>query len=254
MFKLTLALIAVSLAALVDAQNYCNPNLCGQLKHIGCNHNGGWSAACPASPAPFIIQMNDTLSTHIVRMHNIRRDRLARGLITGYSTARRMGTMRWNAELASLARLNVLQCQAKEDACHNTVNFRNSGQNLFHFTYEGPWTERTNEMLITRAINTWWFEHENANMAVINSYPASWTGSPIRHFALMAQQANIAVGCAASRFVTDGLNNFLLACNYAVSNVAGQRVYAAGVVGSQCQLGTNVNFDGLCKFAEIYNV
>lgn len=66
----------------------------------------------------------------------------------------------------------------------------------------------------------------------------------------MAQQRNYAVGCAAARYFKNNLNHFLFACNYAVDNEVGLAVYVAGVTGAGCQQGTNVNFPGLCKFAE----
>ncbi|KAH8359090.1 hypothetical protein KR093_004242, partial [Drosophila rubida] len=231
--------------------NYCQNGLCpGSSKHIACQNGGNWAVSCPTSPAPFLINVNETIIQHIVTAHNVRRNRLALGDLPGYSPARRMATVRWNAELASLAALNVRQCVLLRDACHNTNTFSNSGQNVALISYSGDWTTKPNKDLLTQAIHSWWLQYENANMAVINSYPNSWTGSPIRSFTTMAQQRNYAVGCAAARYVRNSLNHFLLACNYAVDNEAGRPVYVAGITGAGCQLGTNVNYLGLCKFAE----
>lgn len=76
--------------------------------------------------------------------------------------------------------------------------------------------------------------------------------SPIGHFTAMAQQANTAVGCAVASYVSNSLNNFLLACNYATTNIVGEPVYRRGITAAGCNTGTNVNYNGLCKVAEVY--
>lgn len=98
------------------------------------------------------------------------------------------------------------------------------------------------------------YQMQSAPMETALANPALLFHSSIERFALMAQQQNIALGCAASRFFKNGLNQFLLVCNYAVENVAGQRVYVSGPVGEGCQTGMNVNYPGLCKFAEDFNI
>ncbi|KAL7729036.1 hypothetical protein ACLKA6_019869 [Drosophila palustris] len=248
---LRLFVFSLILAVAFGQTNYCLKGLCpSSAQHIACQNNGAWSSSCPKTPAPFLININQTLYQHISTAHNVRRNRLALGNLPGFSAARRMATVRWNPELASLAQLNVKRCVQQRDACHNTNTFSNSGQNVALITYSGDWTTKPNQELVTQAIHSWWLEYENANMAVINSYPNNWTGASIRNFATMAQQRNYAVGCAAARYFKDGLNHFLLACNYAVDNTAGSPVYVTGVTGAGCQLGTNINFPGLCKFDE----
>lgn len=68
----------------------------------------------------------------------------------------------------------------------------------------------------------------------------------------MAQQANTAVGCAVASYVSNSLNNFLLACNYATTNIVGEPVYRRGITAAGCNTGTNINYSGLCKVAEVY--
>ncbi|KAH8307623.1 hypothetical protein KR044_005700 [Drosophila immigrans] len=250
MLRLCLISLILTVALVLGQTNYCQKGLCIRGKHIACENSGTWAASCPTNPAPFLININETLITHISVAHNVRRNRLALGNLPGYGPARRMATVRWVPELARLAALNVRQCVEQRDNCHNTNTFSNSGQNLALITYSGDWTTKPNQELLTQAIHGWWLEYENANMAVINSYPINWTGGAIRNFATMAQQRNYAVGCAAARYVRNSMNHFLLACNYAVDNTPGRAVYVTGVTGAGCQLGTNVNQPGLCKLAE----
>ncbi|KAL7743289.1 hypothetical protein ACLKA6_012458 [Drosophila palustris] len=250
MLRISLALLSVSMALsvyLVSAQtDYCAKGLCGTATHIACNNNGAWASTCPKSPAPFLIDMNLTLRQHLVRLHNVRRNNLALGKVAGYNSARRMATIRWSPELARLAELNVHQCQMKHDACHNTNKFKNSGQNLAIISSTGL----TNEQLLTACINMWWNENKNANMNVINSYPSTWSNGQIGHFTAMAQQPNYALGCAAARYG----NTFLLACNYATTNIIGRAVYVRGPTAAGCNTGVNVNYPGLCNVAETFTV
>jgi len=120
--------------------------------------------------------MNQTVWQHLVRLHNVRRNNLALGKVGNFPTARRMATMIWSPELAKLAEFNARQCQMKHDACHNTNKFKSSGQNLAWFSYSGPSSSQTDEQLLTKAVNGWWNENKNANLAVINSYPSTWNG------------------------------------------------------------------------------
>ncbi|EDW15922.1 antigen 5 like allergen Cul n 1 [Drosophila mojavensis] len=216
--------------------------------------SGTWASTCPTSPAPYLINMNLELRDFIVAAHNARRNRLALGQLPGYQSARRMAFVRWNADLASRAELNVKQCIRKRDTCHGTARFPNSGQNIAYFAYDPALTDRTDQYLLRQAITNWWLEYKNANMGIINSFPHTWSGKSMSRFAVMAQERNLAVGCAASRFVKNNRNHFLVACNYAVKNTVGSPVYVTGPAGSGCQTGVNIDYHGLCKFAENYNI
>lgn len=123
-----------------------------------------------------LVNLTLALRQHVVRLHNVRRNNLALGLLPRYATARRMATTRWSPVLANLATYNVRQCAMKHDACHNTAKFPHSGQNLAIISYSGNATSRSTAQLLTEAISLWWNERLNANMAVINSYPSSWSG------------------------------------------------------------------------------
>ncbi|KAH8385462.1 hypothetical protein KR093_005089, partial [Drosophila rubida] len=211
-----------------------------------------WASTCPTGAA--LVEMTLPLRKLVVDEHNVRRNNLAQGKLPRYETARRMATMQWSPQMAPLAELNVKQCLMKHDACHNTPKFRASGQNLAIFKYSGASSSRTNQQLITSAITMWWNERVNANQAVMASYPATWTGGDIGHFTVMARQNNYAVACAAARYVVSGENYFLIACNYATTNVVGKATYNVGKTAAGCTTGTNVNYAGLCKVGEAYNV
>ncbi|XP_002023518.2 venom allergen 5 [Drosophila persimilis] len=249
------SIIGVVLSAAEGATtNYCDKALCGTSTHIACNNSGAWSSACPTSPAPSAVTFNASQRKLILKMHNVRRNNIASGVLTKYKPAKRMATMQWNAELAKLAALNVKQCEMNHDACHNTQTFSASGQNLAMYGYSGLQSGMTIAQLINACVNNWWNEKKDATMAVINSYPSDWTGPQIGHFTAMAQEKNTHCGCAAAFYTASGMNYFLLACNYATTNWVGSPVYQRGVKASGCLKGTNVNYSGLCKVTEVYDV
>ncbi|XP_070132446.1 venom allergen-1-like [Drosophila bipectinata] len=70
----------------------------------------------------------------------------------------------------------------------------------------------------------------------------------------MAQEKNTHCGCAAAFYYQDGMNWFLMACNYATTNWVGEPVFQKGFKASGCEMGANVNYTGLCKLAEVYDV
>ena len=108
----------------------------------------------------------------IVDSHNAKRNTVAAGN-TALSPACRMATMQWDEELATLAALNVKQCQMRHDACHNTDAFEYSGQNLAWITfYNTPNTTR----LSLQSVDMWYNEIKDTRMAYINRYPNNYQG------------------------------------------------------------------------------
>lgn len=71
----------------------------------------------------------------------------------------------------------------------------------------------------------------------------------IGHFTIVANDRNMAIGCAVSNYVNkDGFNTFLVACNYATTNFEGAPVYSAcSEAASECTTGTNPDYPALCS-------
>ncbi|KAH8297853.1 hypothetical protein KR054_011519 [Drosophila jambulina] len=108
--------------------DYCQSVLCHiHKRHIACNNKGNLSSKCPAG-----AQLVNLSALHdlILNEHNAYRNLLAGGKIKHLPQPQRMATLQWHAELEHLATLNVKQCALQYDPCHNTLEFRNSGQNL----------------------------------------------------------------------------------------------------------------------------
>jgi hypothetical protein len=109
-------------------KNYCDPNLCNHVSHIGCNNRGKFGPKCPANAK--VVSLNSHWKAYIVHLHNHFRNLIASGDVKGYSGAARMGVVGWDDELAYLAELNAKSCKIEHDRCRNTVTFPYAGQNL----------------------------------------------------------------------------------------------------------------------------
>ena len=79
--------------------------------------------------------------------------------------------------------------------------------------------------------------------------------SAIGHFTAMVNDANIRVGCGAATYSQGGFTNYLVACNYARTNVVNYPVYAScSNPASKCTTGTNPKYRNLCSVKEKYDV
>lgn len=124
--------------------------------------------------------------------------------------------------------------------------FVRPGQNIgFNGTSPG---EYSNEEGI-RLVVTGWF---NENTGASNSDIQSFNGrSEIDHFTQLAWSNSTAIGCGATRYTGNGLNNILITCNYAVGNILTWPVYLqSSTAGSGCTTGTDPTYSGLCSASE----
>ena len=73
----------------------------------------------------------------------------------------------------------------------------------------------------------------------------------------MMADRNIRVGCAAATYTEPGAsyNAYLVACNYATTNMVNFPIYAScDTAGSSCTTGTNPTYPNLCSASEVYTV
>ncbi|XP_075157843.1 antigen 5 like allergen Cul n 1-like [Haematobia irritans] len=250
MVSIRLILFLAFCIGYITATNYCSKNICpAGKKHIACGHNGKFSRKCPRSAS--MVKFPWSLRRLVLHRHNIKRNKIASGRVRNYKPACRMATMRWSKELASLAALNVRQCEMKHDACRNTKYFKFAGQNVARLAFRRKPNKRH---LITKAINMWYNELSNSNMAHINSFPSN-TNQKIGHFTVMVAERNIRVGCAASTYTDNGFKQFLFACNYATTNMERRPVYTScRRPAAKCRRGRNRRYRNLCSIKESYKV
>ncbi|XP_039960561.1 antigen 5 like allergen Cul n 1-like [Bactrocera tryoni] len=247
-FLLLVSFIAV--LQIVYAQDYCDSSYCRSGTHIACNNSGAFAASC-LSPA--LVSFTQAQKNSIIASHNAKRNTVAGGK-TALSPACRMATMQWDDELATLAALNVKQCQMKHDACHNTADFDYSGQNLAWITFYN--TPNTTQLSL-KSVDMWYNEINNTKMEYINAYPRNYSGPEIGHFTVMVADRNIRLGCAASTYNVTGqqYKAFLFACNYATTNIIGVPIYkSCSVAATNCTTGKNPSYTSLCSVAEEYDV
>ncbi|XP_023172006.1 venom allergen 5-like [Drosophila hydei] len=233
------------------ATDFCKYN-CGSNKNIGCNNKAAWSTACPQDKT--LITFSAAEKNAIVAKHNEYRNIVARGNEKNLPPACRMATMQWDEDLAYLASLNVKSCAIRHDACRNTKSFQWAGQNLAWVTSNNN-IMNANELAL-KSIGMWYDEIAHVNRATIMAYPLSYNGPTIGHFTVMVSDRNTHVGCAASTYSANGqgFKAFLMACNYATTNIAKIKIYnSCSVPASKCTTGVNPQYKFLCSTKEAIN-
>ncbi|XP_062542523.1 uncharacterized protein LOC134210495 [Armigeres subalbatus] len=233
--------------------NYCDRALCPSGgPHIACNGLGSPSPACGAGS--FEIKLDSSKQALIVNRHNQLRNRVAMGNQnytddSFYPPAARMATLVWDRELAYMAAANARRCVYEHDRCRNTMMMRTVGQSMAIKVIQEE--NVPDEMLIREFIDSWFSEYSNSNPSHISSYPLNWTGPTIRHFTQMMSDRSSRIGCAMMSFGKSPWINKLFVCNYGFTNTIKQPVYVTGPPGSQCLLGRNPDFPGLCRTVKI---
>ncbi|XP_002010473.4 antigen 5 like allergen Cul n 1 [Drosophila mojavensis] len=243
---------AMALSCLLEGSRAGEPDYCKLcakgVQHIACGNNESFSEECPADAK--LLAIGEDAQQAVVAAHNEVREQWASGRGHVKVKACRMATVRWDAELARLAELNVKQCYMEHDACHNTEKFRYSGQNLF---IEGYWGMAAPDIstILRYAVEEWAKEGKDVKAAHLAKYPNNYNGPTIGHLTMVAHERSIAVGCAVANFLKDEFNTFLVACNYATTNFIGWPVYTTcKKVGEKCKSGMNPNYPSLCSINE----
>ncbi|XP_030386532.1 venom allergen 5-like [Scaptodrosophila lebanonensis] len=233
-----------------SATDYC-ATTCGGTQNIGCNNNENWDSACPSDKT--LLDLTTADKNLIVALHNEHRDYIAGGNDPELNAACRMATMRWNDELAYLASLNVRSCAMRHDACHNTDAFKFAGQNLAWVGFFPPLNATSS---IITSVDMWYNEVSNTKQAYIDAYPSGYSGPTIGHFTVMVADRNTDVGCAVSTYSVSGQSYkaFLMACNYATTNILGVKMYKSCSSSAQeCTTGRNSQYSNLCSANEQYD-
>lgn len=124
---------------------------------------------------------------------------------------------------------------------------------------------------------TWFNEYRNTDMNAINSYSTPRNGWVIwrfmkneefntknthksffyrkqnGHFTQIVRDESDRIGCAISKFQSNGFYQSYLVCNYAVTNILNEPIYRAGPTASDCKSGQHQSYRGLCGTNEMYN-
>ncbi|XP_034114666.1 antigen 5 like allergen Cul n 1-like [Drosophila albomicans] len=246
-----LTALSAALSGVFGATDYCKQN-CGSTQNIGCNNDGAWGSSCPSDRA--LVSLSDADKNVLLASHNGHRSFIAGGGESKLKPACRMATMQWDDELAYLASLNVRSCQMKHDGCRNTDAFQWAGQNLAWIGSTGPLNKTAS---LIQSVDMWYSEVKDTEQSYIDAYPTNYNGPAIGHFTVMVADRNTHVGCAASTYSVQGQSYkaFLLACNYAATNVVGIKMYnTCSVPASKCTTGVNPSYKFLCSVNEVYDV
>lgn len=134
----------------------------------------------------------------------------------------------------------------------------------------------TTETVIKDSLKMWFQEYSYASMRDINSFSSTsssgkyksfqviglaiwflFASRVIGHFTAMVTDRTTQIGCAISSFRTRSgsttYNSYLMACNYASTNIIGCSVYKSGPTAQACTRGADKLFKGLCTTSESFD-
>lgn len=139
-----------------------------------------------------------------------------------------------------------MQCKMEHDQCRATSEYPYAGQNLASQSGTGGF--EAVDSFIKNSIQNWYDEVSNAQQSDIDKCCTPASGKTIGHFTQVVTDRAIQVGCAISQYTKDGgWKTSLMACNYALINMVGEKVYMSGASASGCTKGTNSDFPALCS-------
>ncbi len=72
----------------------------------------------------------------------------------------------------------------------------------------------------------------------------------IGHFTQIVTDRATQIGCAIAKFTSGVFKSNLMACNYALTNMIGEKVYESGPSSAECSTGKNPVFSALCSERE----
>uniref|UniRef100_A0A182N162 SCP domain-containing protein n=1 Tax=Anopheles dirus TaxID=7168 RepID=A0A182N162_9DIPT len=243
------ALCLAVLLALVRsgaANYYCQRGLCPSGDaHVGCYAEQPFGKTCQGLK-PQLVPMTAARKAALLDQHNRQRQRLAVGKLPGYATAYAMPQLYWDDELQHLAELNARSCVYAHDHCRNTYSFPRAGQNIAIIRHFG--LNVTKEHVMRYIVDHWYNEHPLA-YGFVDQYPANYVGPEFAHFTQIVNDRAVRMACGMVSWETyNGYiwTNDYLVCNYAYSNVIGDRSYTKGPIAGGCTSGRSVIYAGLC--------
>ncbi|NP_001037636.1 SCP-related protein precursor [Bombyx mori] len=162
-----------------------------------------------------------------VNGHNLRREQIAKGEISGQPAATQMKYMIWDKELAAKA----AKWASSDNDFHNpdrsiaSERF-STGENLYWYMT----SNKNHKINPDSALESWFNEHENYKFAPLKSSDFQKTGKKqIAHYTQMVWSDSDRVGCAIGTSRTAQMKSFFVVCNYGpAGNYLGNIPYKSG--------------------------
>lgn len=242
-----IVIVVVALLGLTfAADDWCavQKQLCKGKEHIACTPNSFATTKCDNLK---LETLTSAQKNFIVQKHNEYRQQVASGSISKLPSANKMGEMKWDNTLETLAQTHVKHCTFSHDKCRATPDYPHSGQNLYKSS-----TTRANPNVteaIGSALTSWFEEYKDVSASLIKKYESNDSGTG--HFLVMVKDVNTRVGCAAITFTTvksgKTYYNVQITCNYQDTNMKGDPTYTEGKPCSACTRGCSSTYKALCS-------
>nr|AJC97672.1 hypothetical protein [Drosophila arizonae] len=155
-----------------------------------------------------------------------------------------MTTVKWDSELAYIAKMNVRVCSHHRDACRNTDKHKNVGQTTAYGGVKGK--SRTPKQFIKRHIKAWFAQWKLATMKDILRYDSK-EDIPPHNFLQIVHDKVQKIGCACLKQSKNGWIQNFFTCNYDEAPIKGQAVYKTGHPAAHCVSGKDQHFKSLCS-------
>ncbi|KAH8277634.1 hypothetical protein KR018_002524 [Drosophila ironensis] len=232
--------------------DYCRQDLCYPQTHIACRNYGDFDESCGSGAA--ILPFPMALRAQLLSSMNRFRNKVASGKYPGFKPAARMATLRWDEELAGLAKLALRRCDNLDDYCSNTNKFK-----YVSYIYGSTkWLKRakTPQAVVETVMQYWIEDIDSCTMSHVNAKRPPKDSQCRGYFTQLVQDLAAHVGCALILRKThdQSLFHYGLLCQFSRGKIANELVYReSDNPGSRCYSGTHSSYPGLCSPDEHVN-
>ncbi|XP_022217675.2 venom allergen 3 homolog [Drosophila obscura] len=221
------------------AIDFCEIEACQGMTHLGCNNSMKFDESCLRDRRLVNMEM---YRSYLLAMHNMYRQRVASGEISGLPKAQHMPEMVWDIYLALVAEYHLKRCLRElHDLCVATDDFPDPIFNYGDDLQPRPTHLLSNMRQVTCLTERWL--HEVYLMKGIHAEAAPHA---IRN--IMNDRAAY-MGCAAGQHYDNRNVRFVLICYYDLEPPRHQGLYATGDFnGKRCPSGSRSNrYANLCS-------
>ncbi|XP_001353764.3 venom allergen 3 homolog [Drosophila pseudoobscura] len=220
------------------AIDFCGIEACRGMAHLGCNNSMKFDPSCLREHTVVNMEM---YRRYLVAMHNMYRQRVAGGEVSGLPRAQHMPEMVWDIYLALVAEYHLKSCLRElHNLCVATDDFSEPA-----FSYGEdlqPRSERLTSNMRQMTFLTEQWLHEVYLLKSINTESAP---KAIRN--IITDRAAY-MGCAAGQSYDNRQVRFVLICYYDWGPPRHQNLYATGHFNERrCPGGRSSRHTNLCS-------
>jgi len=215
---------------------------CNGNEHTMCVYKEGGPAECSEAKTGLSSDEREL----ILHVHNVFREKVAKGKQHPQPPAANMHELVWDHELATVAQRWMDQCQLglQHDKCRLASDGGKVGQNLGYFWSSAPIKDRAANL--EERVRSWFDENQHFDKTLVSKW---WTGDwhSYGHYTQLVWATTKRVGCGVSQIKKGNGYELKIGCNYGpAGNMRNFPVYKEGKPASDCKVKSK-KYDGLCS-------